>query len=318
MKKNIAIITGGDSEEYNISLLSAKSVYQNLNKKKFNLYIIEFHKNNWILKSENGNVITSNNKFSLMIDNQEIRINNIFMSIHGPPAENGEIQSFFDKRKIKYTCCNSEVSSLTFDKFKCNNFLSQLGYNTSKSILIDIKKNQNKLVIDLKYPLFVKPNKAGSSNGISKILENDLLENAIVHASKHDNEIIIEEMISGIELSCGVITINDKIKALPITEIISENEFFDYDAKYNNQSKEITPANISRELTEKIKKTSEKIYKDLSLKGICRIDYILDGKIPYVIEINTIPGFTEKSIIPQQIKNEGFTLDEIFSMSLEN
>ena len=320
MKKNIAIVTGGDSKEYNISILSAKNVYNNLNKKKFNLFIVELKNNKWFLKSEIGNVVTENNNFFLEIGNKEIKINDVFMALHGPPAENGKIQDFFEKRNIKYSCCNSETSKLTFDKFRCNNYLSNLGYIISKSVLIDLNTDiyQKELVKDLKFPLFIKPNRAGSSNGISKIYKKDSIENALKYASEHDNEIIIEEMINGKELSCGVLMLNNKIKSLPITEIISDNDFFDYDAKYNNQSKEITPAKISDKLTDEIKTKTEKIYKDLSLRGICRIDYILDGKTPYIIEINTIPGLSEKSIIPQQIINEGFSLEEIFTSSLDN
>lgn len=318
IKKNIAIVTGGDSEEYSISIKSAQNVFNNLNQELFVPYLIELKNKKWQLLNHNNSSIDKNT-FTLNIEQKNIKIDIIFMALHGSPAENGEIQSFFDNLKIPYTCCNSEVSELTFNKFKCNKLLERKGYNIAKSILHNNDNNidLNDIFSKLTLPLFVKPNQAGSSNGISKIKKKDALLKAVKLASIHDKNIIIEEEIKGVEISCGVIRIKNNIHALEITEIISNNEFFDYDAKYNNESNEITPARITKKSTELVKNISKKIYEDLKLKGICRIDYILSEDKPYIIEINTIPGFSEKSIIPQQVIASGYNLKDFFSFCLE-
>jgi D-alanine-D-alanine ligase len=318
--KNIAIITGGDSKEYSISLKSAETVYKHLDRTKYNPFIIEVKKNIWRIKINNKFHNFDQINFCIEIENKLVKFKDVFMCIHGPPAENGELQKYLDYKKINYTCCNSNISALTFDKYKCNQIIKDLGYEIPKSF-IHIKNNNictDTIISNLKLPIFVKPNQAGSSNGISMVKEKNGLKTAINKAFKHDNKVIIEEYIDGIEVSCGVLRINNKIITLPITEIISENDFFDYDAKYNNKSQEITPARITNEEENSTHKITKIIYEKLKLKGLCRIDYIIKIGKPYMIEVNTIPGLSKQSIIPQQITQAGYSLEEVFTICLEN
>ena len=318
--KNIAIITGGDSQEYEISLKSAETVYNHLDREKYQPYIVEIRDNIWKIKVNDSYKTIDKNNFSVQIDNKLIEFKNIFMSIHGPPAENGELQNLFDTKEIKYTCCNSKVSALTFNKFKCNQILKKLEYKIADSLLHlkDNKIDAEKITSNFKLPLFIKPNEAGSSNGISIVYKKSEFTDAINNALLHDDQVIIEEYIKGTEVSCGAFNTKDEIIILPITEIISENDFFDYDAKYNNRAQEITPARISKKETEIVQKNTKDIYKELKLTGLCRIDYIIKEGEPYIIEINTIPGLSEQSIIPKQIKEAGYSLTEVFTICLEN
>jgi len=319
-KKNymqkIAILTGGDSAEYNISLLSANTVLKHLDKNKY-LGIIVHLKDN-VYKVGNSQINTED--FSYYKNGIKTKFDKVFIALHGPPAENGLIQDYFDKIKLKYTSCNAKVSSLTFNKYECNKILQKFGFRCVKPIIIRQHEEilEKKIIKITGLPCFVKPNGSGSSYGISKVNKKQDLVKAISKAFEHDNKVIVESFIEGKEISCGVYFDGNNIIALPITEIISENEFFDYDAKYNGKSQEITPARISKQLTLEIKKTTIDIYKKMTLSGICRIDYILKKDKPYIIEINTIPGLSEESIIPKQLKVANITLSEIFNLSLNN
>ena len=314
--ENIAILTGGDSSEYDISILSANNVLKNIDKSRYNCVIVLLK--DGIYKVDN---ITFNlDDFSYKKSNIKYTIDKVFMALHGTPAENGLIQDYFDKIKIPYTSCNSVISALTFNKFKCNQTLKKYGFKCANSILISVDKqlSENEIIRQIGIPQIVKPNSAGSSYGISLVRKKNQLKSAISNALKYDSKVIIENLIVGTEVSSGVYFDGENIKALPLTEIISDNEFFDFEAKYEGKSREITPAKINNTLTQLVKKTSINIYERMQLSGICRIDYIIEDKIPYIIEINTIPGLTEKSIIPQQIKADGLTLKEIFNLSLSN
>ena len=316
--KNIAIITGGDSDEYKISLKSAETVFKNIDRSKFNPYIIEIKDNIWKLKLNNSYKIIDSS-LTAIIDKEEIIFKDVFMALHGPPAENGELQVIFEKQNINFTCCGSKISELTFNKFKCNKVLQELGYSIADSILINSKNYKpEEINQQINTPFIVKPNQAGSSNGISLVKNIGMLNDAIQTALKHDNDVIIEEYIDGTEISCGVFKIKDDIILLPITEIISENDFFDYEAKYHNKSKEITPARISKKQKEEVHLITKKIYEQLELRGLCRVDYIIKENQPYIIEINTIPGLSEKSIFPQQLEKAGYNLKEVFTICLEN
>ena len=316
--KNIAIITGGDSDEYKISLKSAETVFKNIDRSKFNPYIIEIKDNIWKLKLNNSYKIIDSS-LTVIIDKEEIIFKDVFMALHGPPAENGELQVIFEKQNINFTCCGSKISELTFNKFKCNKVLQELGYSIADSILINSKNYKpEEINQQINTPFIVKPNQAGSSNGISLVKNIGMLNDAIQTALEHDNDVIIEEYIDGTEISCGVFKIKDDIILLPITEIISENDFFDYEAKYHNKSKEITPARISKKQKEEVHLITKKIYEQLELRGLCRVDYIIKENQPYIIEINTIPGLSEKSIFPQQLEKAGYNLKEVFTICLEN
>ena len=318
--ENIAILTGGDSAEYNISLLSAKTVLKNLNKSKYRGFIVHIKDNTFQVLLEGMRIPISKEDFSFTLKGEKKFFSKVFMALHGHPAENGEIQPYFDNLRIPYNSCSSEVSSLTFDKFKCNKKLSDLGFNCAQSIMHEKGANieTDSIIKEVKLPCFVKPNGAGSSYGISKVNKEFELVNAIHKASEHDNEVLIESFVDGTEISCGVYYDGINVTALPITEIVSENDFFDYEAKYEGKSEEITPARINSKLTLEIQKTSMSIYEKMKLEGICRIDYIIQEDIPFIIEINTIPGLSEESIIPQQLKTANISLSEVFDMYLSN
>ena len=314
--ENIAILTGGDSSEYDISILSALNVQKNIDKSKYRCVIV--HLKNGIYKS--GDAIIDLKDFSYYNSNIKYKIDKVFIALHGPPAENGQIQDYFDSINLPYTSCNAKTSALTFNKFHCNKILQQKGFNCAKSLLITREDNivEENIIKKIGLPYIVKPNSAGSSHGITVITEKNQLIKAISIAREHSDNVILESFIKGRELSCGIYFDGNKIKTLPITEIITDNLFFDYEAKYEGASKEITPANISIELTEKIQNDSIKIYSKMKLSGICRIDYIIKGKEAYIIEINTIPGLSEKSIIPQQIEAAKISIGEIFNLCLSN
>jgi len=318
--ENIAILTGGDSAEHNISLLSANTVLKNLNKSKYRGFIVHIKDNKFQVLLEGIKIPISKADFSFKLKAETIFFSKVFMALHGPPAENGEIQPYFDNLKIPYTTCSSEVSSLTFNKFKCNKNLSDLGFNCAPSIVYVKGSNieTNSIIKEVKLPCFVKPNGAGSSYGISKVKKETELVNAIHKASEHDNEVLIESFLDGTEISCGVYFDGINITALPITEIVSENDFFDYEAKYEGKSEEITPAKIDSKLTLEIQKTSISIYEKMQLEGICRIDYIIQVGTPFIIEINTIPGLSEESIIPKQLKTANISLSDFFDLYLSN
>ena len=318
--ENIAILTGGDSAEYKISLLSANTVLKHLDPKLFKGYIVHLKNDIFTVIINNQSIVVDKVDFSFIYLNKKIKLEKVFMALHGPPAENGLIQPYFDNLDITYTSSNSAVSFLTFDKYRCNASLRELGFNCPKSYLYNKTRPIDKnLIIDkVALPCFVKPNGAGSSFGITKVYKKENIINAIKKALSHDNKVIIEEFIKGTEVSCGVFFDGKKVRSLPITEIVSENEFFDYQAKYEGKSQEITPARINSEISINIQNISINIYKKINLSGICRIDYIIMNNIPYVIEINTIPGLSEESIIPKQLRSAKLKLDETFKICLLN
>ncbi len=314
--ENIAILTGGDSAEYNISLLSANTVLKHLNNTKYNGVIVHLQEGEYKVGEQKINTT----EFTYIKDNTTIRFDKIFMALHGPPAENGLIQDYLDKINLPYTSCNAKVSALTFNKFECNKTLHRFGFRCIKSILVDSSEKipEDEILKKIGLPCFVKPNGSGSSYGISKVKQIDELPQAIKDALDHDIKVIIESFIKGIEVSCGVYFDGDQVKSLPITEIVSDNEFFDYEAKYKGKSQEITPARISNQLTLEIQATTINIYKKMKLSGICRVDFIIKDNKPYIIEINTIPGFSEESIIPKQLKVANISLSAIFDLCLNN
>ena len=316
--KNIAILTGGDSAEYDISILSANTVLKHLNPELFKAYIIHLKNDKFTVLIKEIKIDVDKSNFTFEVENKRISFDAIFMALHGSPAENGLIQPYFDNLNIPYTSSNAKVSALTFNKYECNKKLKELGFNCATSFLYKKGNNivEQEIIDRVKLPCFVKPNGAGSSFGISKVKKKEDLTKAINSALQHDNKVLIEQFIDGIEISCGVCTNKNNTQALPITEIVTENEFFDYKAKYEGKSQEITPARISKKLTIEVQKLTTDIYKAMELSGICRIDYIIMNEKPYIIEINTIPGFTEESIIPQQVKSANLKLSLIFESCL--
>ena len=316
--KNVAILTGGDSAEYDISILSANTVLQHLDPELFNGYIIHLKNNKFTALVNEKEIAINKRDFTFQLNKKLISFDAVFMALHGPPAENGIIQPYFDNLNIPYSSCNSTISALTFDKYRCNNKLNKLGFNCAKSYIYKTGDpvDSDTIIDTIGLPCFVKPNGAGSSYGISKVKQQSNLKTAINHALEHDTKVLIEQFINGIEVSCGVFFDGEQIKSLPITEIVSENEFFDYQAKYEGKSKEITPARISKTLTKCIQTITIEIYKRMKLTGICRVDYIIQDNKPFIIEINTIPGLSEESIIPKQLKSANIRLSEVFDLCL--
>ncbi len=318
--ENIAILTGGDSAEYNISLLSANTVLYHLDKSKYRAFIVHLMDGRFEVLLDDKKLFIDKTDFSFILSDEKMIFKKIFMALHGPPAENGQIQHYFDNLNIPYNSCNAKVSALTFDKYECNTRLKQLGFNCAQSYMYENgnRINTDNIVNTVGLPCFVKPNGAGSSCGISKVNEKHQLFEAIENALKHDSKVILESFVDGTEVSCGVYFDGKNVNSLPITEIVSENDFFDYEAKYEGKSNEITPARISKKLTSEIQNTTIDIYKIMKLTGICRVDYIIQNEVPFIIEINTIPGLSEESIIPQQLKAANISMSEVFDLCLIN
>ena len=312
MIKNIAILTGGSSKEKKISLKSARMIYSHIDKKKYNAYIVVL-KDKYLFQViiEKKRINLNSDNFTFSINHQKIQFHKVFMMIHGDPGENGQLCSYFDNLKIPYTSCDKETSILTFNKFKCNQMLKKLGFKVPYSQLIGSKNK-------LKFPCIIKPHCSGSSLGISKVYSIDDIAQAINYAQTQDNEVMVEEFIEGREFTCGVYSNRDTIETLPITEIISENDIFDYDAKYNGKSMEETPAKIDKILAEKIHTISKQVYIKLKLKSFVRIDFIVNKRTqPYIIEINTIPGFSKESIFPQMLKKANINFTEFISLQID-
>jgi len=320
MKKNIAILRGGDSSEIAISLKSADVVFQHIDTDKYTPYRVHMEGTNWHVIHDQKTYPIDKNDFSFSTEGRKVCFDGVFMAIHGTPGEDGVLQGYFDLLNIPYNCCGSFESAITFNKAMCNALLKQFNIPSAKANLInkgteyDLKAIQK----EIKLPCFVKPNRAGSSFGVSKVTEEDQWENAIKDAFKHDEQVIIEAFVDGTEVTCGVIEKEGELIALPLTEIASENGFFDYEAKYEGKAQEITPARISDENKDQVQSISKNIYRILNLNGMVRMDYIIENKQPFLIEINTIPGLSEESIIPQQARCYGMGLKELFSLSIEN
>ena len=304
---------GGYSSEYEVSIRSGNEVYKNLSSFKYNLFkvIITKEKRYCIDKNENKYSINIKN-FS--VNKPKIDFDYVINVIHGSPGEDGLIQSYFKMLNIKHSSSEYFQTALTFNKSECYNFLINHNILSPKSVLLTKRTNINiKEISNITgIPVFVKPNKGGSSFGISRVKNIDKLKNSIEYAFKEDNEVIIEQEIKGREISVGVIKIKNKIIALPPTEIVTQNDFFDYNAKYKGESDEITPAHLTKDQTDFIQKLSKKIYKILDLKGFSRSDFILRNNNFYFLEINTNPGLTKESILPQQAISYGISLKELF------
>ncbi len=320
-KQNVAVVTGGFSKESVISVRSAKIVCENIDKDLYNSYLIIINDNNWKANIDNKEYAIDKNDFSLTYNNEKILFDKVFMIIHGNPGENGLLQGYFDLLKIPYTASSLLTSAITFNKSITQILAKYHGLNVAKSVLLYKNESYNidEILNTVGLPCFVKPNNGGSSIGMSKVNDKSLLKEAIEIAFKEDDEVQIEEFLKGTEVTCGVLQKDNEIMALPITEVVSKKEFFDYEAKYNSAlSEEITPARISQELTKKIQELSVFVFKKFRCKGVSRIDYIIKNDVPYFIEINTIPGLSEASILPQQAKEKGISLKELFNLMLKN
>jgi D-alanine-D-alanine ligase len=319
--RTIAIVAGGDSSEYEISIKSAVEV-EKLLSAKYLAYIIMIRGTNWYWEDRKGRYHTvDKNDFSLKVDDSRIRFDAVFVAIHGTPGENGLLQGYFDMMQIPYSGCSSFCSALTFNKQACKLFLKEYGILMAKNILIR-KMNipdPSSIIAQTGLPCFVKPNDSGSSFGVTKVKTHDELPAAIETALNESDEVMVEAFMDGREVACGVVKVKGKAIVLPVTEIISKNEFFDYEAKYTpGKSDEVTPAEMPEEITNEVQDLSSNIYDLLGCKGIVRVDFIIvDGK-PYFLEINTVPGMTEESLIPKQANAAGIELSELYSMVIED
>ena len=314
----IAILSGGDTEERVVSEKSAKVVHRYLHEDRYDARLIDIKRDRWT------DIITGQsidkNDFSLDFDGSKWRPEAVFCAIHGAPMENGVIQGYFDILGIPYTCCNGFVSGLTMNKSLTKRALkglvsmAQEVYITRKAFFEGL--DMEDIISRLGLPVFVKPNAHGSSFGVRKVKTREELLPAIEYAFQFDENIMVEAMMAGREFGNGVMRVNGEIVVLPVTEIIPENEFFDFEAKYEGASKEVTPANISAELTRQVQHLTAAIYQELNCSGFVRIDYILIGETFHLIEVNTVPGLSEASIIPQQAQAHGWTLSQFFDLAV--
>lgn len=320
-KKNVAIVMGGYSEEYKVSLKSGQLIYDSLDRELYNVYKVVILKDEWYFLDDRGEKHSiDKSDFSVhLASGYHLKFDVCFNTIHGKPGENGELQAYWDIVGQKYTGCNFYQSALTFNKKDTLAVLAKYDIPSAKSIYlrkgetIDIQK----IINELGLPCFVKPNESGSSLGISKVKTKDEFEKAFELAFAEDDEILIESFLDGMEVSVGVVDFNGETVVLGITEIISENDFFDYQAKYEGASQEITPARIDEETKIKIEETAKRAYKSLGMRGFSRSEYIIMNGTPYILEMNTNPGFSPVSILPQQSQHYGISIKELCGNEVE-
>jgi D-alanine-D-alanine ligase len=319
--RTIAIVAGGDSSEFGISVKSANEVSKVLSS-RYLVYIIIVRNTSWYWEDQKGRYHNvDKNDFTLVVDEFHIRFDAVFIAIHGKPGENGLLQGYLDMMQIPYTGCGAFCSALTFNKHACKLFLKD--YKIPMTLDILIRKGHPVDPADISrqtgLPCFVKPNDSGSSFGVTKVKKQEDLESAINTAFKESDEVIIESFMDGREVACGIVKTRSGEIVLPVTEIISKNEFFDFEAKYTpGKSEEVTPAQMPESVIKKVQKLSSSIYGLLGCKGIVRVDFIVMGDRPLFLEINTVPGMTAESLIPQQAASAGIRLDDLYSMVIED
>ena len=328
MKKRIAIVAGGDSSEHVVSLRSAQGIWSFLNHDKYDVSIIVMRGHDWHMVQYDGqNYHTDRtwpvnlNDFSVDRDGEVLKFDFAYIIIHGTPGENGLVQGYFDLIGMPYSCCGVLAAALTCSKYFCNKYLSTMGIPVAKSIMLHKGEtvSTEDVVSQLGLPVFVKPNAGGSSYATTKVKTADQLQPAIT-AAMHEatGEVIIESFMQGTEITCGCYTSRDGLRALPVTEVCPKTEFFDVDAKYNGAVEEITPARISAQLTAQVQETTCRIYKYVGAKGIIRVDYIIIDGVPHLLEVNTTPGMTATSFIPQQVRAAGLDISDVMDDVIAN
>lgn len=321
--KTIALVTGGYSGESVISYKTAATIEQNIDTEKWNYYTIDINPEGWFYTAPDSQKISvDKNDFSITVAGKKILFDAVLIALHGTPGEDGKLQGYFDCLKIPYTSCDAATSAITFNKRFTIAVAGASGIQVANSVLLirNQFESADESVRHLHFPVFVKPNNGGSSIGMSKVNSHtEELGAAVTKAFKEDDQVLIEEFIKGREFTIGVFKTKGKIITLPMTEVISKNDFFDYEAKYNGESEEVTPANAGEEIAEKIRSAAKKAYSTFNCRGVVRIDFIYDetGGHPYMLEINTVPGQSAASIVPQQVKAMGWTLKEFYSALIE-
>jgi D-alanine-D-alanine ligase len=324
MKKNIALVTGGFSGEAVISYKTAITIGNNLDPELYNVFKIDINPNGWFYELTDGRKVeVDKNDFSLQLDNKKVDFDAVFIGMHGTPGEDGKLQGYFDTLKIPYTSCDAATSAITFNKRYTVAVAKMAGVSVANSVHLfkNIPVTVSHVADQLKLPLFVKPNNGGSSIGMSKVEKADDLEAAIAKAFKEDNQVLVEEMVQGREFTVGVFKTKGNIIVLPLTEVRAHDGkgFFDFEAKYQGKSTETTPAEVDEGVADKIREAAKKIYAVFNCRGVVRIDFIFNEEIgrPYMLEINTIPGQSEASIVPQQVKVMGWSLKEFYTKLVE-
>nr|NQU90709.1 D-alanine--D-alanine ligase [Bacteroidota bacterium] len=323
MKKNIAIISGGYSGEYEISFRSGMVVYESLDAEKYNSYLIQVKEDEWFYENGDRSIEVDKTDCSLLIDGKKVRFDVVFCAIHGTPGEDGKMPAYFEMLKIPFTSSGSIASALTFDKNLCNRVVATYDVNVASSVhyFRHDKVSTSEIAEKLSFPVFVKPNCGGSSVGMSKVMQVEDLRAAIEKAFAEDDEILIEEFVKGRELTCGVLSSKGKLYVFPICEIVSKKEFFDFEAKYDPAlAEEIVPADIPVNLETEIKNSSAFLFNKLNCKGVVRFDYIYSesDRELYFLEVNTVPGLTRESIVPKMAREMDISLSQLFSMMIED
>jgi D-alanine-D-alanine ligase len=323
MKKKIALVTGGYSGESVISYKSATTIYNHLDKEKFDVYKIDITTRGWFYETHDGEIsAVDKNDFSVMVDGQKVSFDAIFIGMHGTPGEDGKLQGYFDMLGLPYTSCDAATSSLTFNKRYTTAVAGTSGIHVARSVLFINNQfgSAEEVVASLNFPVFVKPNNGGSSIGMSKVTSaSEALGLAIEKAFKEDDQVLVEEMIQGREFTIGVFRSGEEITVLPITEVVAHNDFFDFEAKYEGKSSEITPADIPESWQTKLEEAARKIYNVFNCNGVVRIDFIYNEEkdAPFMLEINTIPGQSDASVVPQQVRVKGWNLTDFYTQLVE-
>jgi D-alanine-D-alanine ligase len=321
-KPNIAVISGGDSSEFVVSVKSGANVYKAINTEKYKPWLIQMKGSEWIVLQDDSKIADiDKSDFSFTFENEKVTFSFAYITIHGTPGEDGILQGYFELLGIPYSTCNVHTSSLTFNKWFCNNYLSSFGIKMAKSVKISRGDviNSTEIVEKLGLPIFIKPNAGGSSFGVTKVKTQDEVEPAIKNAWNESNDALIEQFIDGKEFTCGLVKIKNKKIVFPVTEVLPKNEFFDFEAKYTpGAAEEITPARLPAHLFEKCQNISSEIYDLCQCSGIVRMDYILKDEEFYFLEVNTTPGMTATSFIPQQINAMGLTLKDIITLIIDD
>lgn len=322
MKRIIAIVAGGDSSEHDVSMRSAEGIYSFIDKDKYTLYIVELTKKKWeALLPDGSRAPIDKNDFSFSHDGQKVKPDFAYITIHGTPGENGILQGYFELLGIPYSTCDVLVSAMTFSKFTLNQYLKGFGVRVAESLLVNKRHgiSDQDVIEKIGLPCFIKPNASGSSFGVTKVKTADQIQPALKEAFAESDDVMIEAFMDGIELANGCYKTKDKSVVFPITEVVSKNEFFDYNAKYKGEVTEITPARLSPELTDRVQKLTSAIYDILGCRGIVRVDYIItEGDKINMLEINTTPGMTATSFIPQQVRAAGIDIKDVMTDIIED
>lgn len=321
MKRKIAIIAGGDSSEHAVSMKSAEGIRSFIDANKYDTYLVELSKEKWEAVLPEGNAPIDKNDFSFVANGERIRPDFAYITIHGTPGENGILQGYFELIGMPYSTCDVLVSALTFSKFHLNQYLKSLGLKVAESLVVNRRQSisEQDIIETIGLPCFIKPNASGSSFGVTKVKTAEEIRPALETAFAESDDVMVEAFMDGTEIANGCYKVKGKEVVLPITEVVSKNEFFDFNAKYNGEVTEITPARLSEEVTARVQKLTSLIYDILKCKGIIRVDYIITaGDVINMLEVNTTPGMTATSFIPQQVRAAGLDIKEVMTDIIED